>query len=319
MASPGPPPAVSVIIPAYRSEPTVAGCLAALAAQTFRSHEVLVVDSGPGEETERIVSEGFPWVRYRRSGGRLLPHAARNLGVELARAELLVFTDPDVYARPDWLARLVAGYQATGEVVVGAIECFGERWLDQGIHLCKFSKWLPAQRPRQVDMSPTANMLVSRRHFDAAGGLPGDQLLGDVSLSRRLVAGGRRLWLQPDAVVEHHHLQRLGSFLVERYRRGRLFGELRCATLPPGRGGPLAYLLATVLPIRLPRILALVAMHAARAGRVRQYLSTLPVVAAGHATSLAGEAAIYARRLVGAGRLPGVARMAGEPGDIQPP
>jgi GT2 family glycosyltransferase len=276
----------------------VAGCLAALDAQTFREREVLVVDSSPDDRTERIVRERFPEVGYCRSPRRLLPHAARNRGVELAHGELLVFTDPDVYARPDWLARLVAAHRANGEVVAGGLACFGRRWLDRGVHLCKFSKWLPAQARRRVDMSPTANMLVSRRDLIAARGFPGDLLLGDVVLSERLQANGRQLWLEPAAVVEHHHLHGLRSFLAERFHRGRLFGELRSGRLGARRARLLGYLLVTALPVRLPRILLLVGVHATRAGCLPTYLATFPVVLAGHAASLAGEAAAYAHRLL---------------------
>ena len=294
---PAPPPAVSIVIPAYRSDRTVAGCLAALARQSFRDREVVLVDSSPDDATQRIVRESFPWVRYERAAGRLLPHAARNRGVDLARADLLVFTDPDVYAHPDWLARLHAAHRATGEVVVGGIACFGRRWLDQGIHLCKFSKWLPGGPPRPLDMGPTANLLVSRADFRAAAGFPGTQLLGDVTFSRRLAAAGKALLLQPDAVVEHHHLHTFASFLAERYRRGRLFGELRCSWLAGRRGALLGYLLVTALPVRLARIMGLVAAHAARAGQTGTYLATLPITLAGHAAALAGEAVTYARRL----------------------
>ena len=297
-------PAVSVVIPAYRSHETLAGCLEALSRQTFRDFEVIVVDSSPqviSGIAERIVRERFPWVRFEASAGRLLPHAARNRGVELARGEILVFTDPDVYARADWLERLVAAHRATGEPVVGALACHGPRWLDQGIHLCKFSKWLPGGRPREVDMSPTANMLISRRQFAAAGEFPGHEFLGDVTFSRGLRERGRRLGFEPGAVVEHHHLQSFAGFLRERFTRGRMYGDLRLGWLgrrgDGRRGAALAWLTVTVLPIRLARILALVGLHTWRGGRTGRYLSTLPVVAAGHAASLAGEAAAYARSL----------------------
>lgn len=56
--------------------------------------------------------------------------------------------------------------------------------------------------------------------------------------------------------------------------------------------------MASLLPVRLPRILALVALHAARAGWTGRLLATLPVVAAGHAATLAGESAAYLRRLL---------------------
>ncbi|HKI03353.1 MAG TPA: glycosyltransferase [Thermoanaerobaculia bacterium] len=297
MSDDGPRPALSVVIPAYDSHDTLAGCLEALERQTFRNFETIVVDSGPDGTSERIVAERFPWVRFERSARRLLPHAARNRGVELARAELIVFTDPDIYARPGWLERLLDAYRATGEVVVGALACHGDLWRDQGIHLCKFSKWLPGGRPRSLDMSPTANMLIAKKRLAEAGGLPGDEMLGDVVLSRGVLERGGRLWFEPRAVVEHHHLQGVRSYLRERYTRGKMFGEMRAGWLGDRRGRLLLYLAVTVLPVRLARILALVGLHAGQAGQTGRFVSTLPLMMAGHGASLAGEAAAYARRL----------------------
>lgn len=288
-------PLVSVVIPAWGSQSTIAGCLKALAGQSFQDFETIVIDSSPGDEAERIVREGFPEVRFERSPRRLLPHAARNRGAELARGGLLVFTDPDCYARPDWLERLVAAHRRTGGAVVGALACHGRRWRDQGLHLCKFSKWLPAGNLRPVDMSPTANMLISREDFAAAGGFPGEQMLGDVVLSWMLRDRGRTLWLAPDAVVAHHHTQSFGDFLTERLTRGRMYGELRSARLRDRPGVLLLYLVTAILPIRLPRILGLVAGHAVRARQGRLFIATLPIVTAGHAAALAGEAAAYLR------------------------
>ena len=290
-------PVLSVVIPAYNSHDTLAGCLESLERQSFRDFEVVIVDSGPDGTSQRIAAERFPWVRFERSSRRLFPHAARNRGVELARADLLVFTDPDCYAHADWLERLLAAHRQAGDVVVGALACYGRRWTDQGIHICKFSKWLPGGQPRTVDMSPTANMLITRRDFVVAGGLPGEEMLGDVTLSRELRSGGCELAFEPAAVVEHHHIQTVKGFLRERYTRGKMFGDLRWLWIGRRRSTALGYLLVTLFPVRLARITALVGSHAWRAGQTGLYLATLPLVLMGHGASLAGEAAAYLRRL----------------------
>ncbi|MCL4807760.1 MAG: glycosyltransferase [Thermoanaerobaculia bacterium] len=283
-------PRVSVVYPAFRSEATVAGCLAALRRQTYEDFEVVLVDSGPGAGTAAIVRRDFPEVRCHVSESRLLPHAARNLGVTLARGELLVFSDPDTYARPDWLERLVATWERTGDVVVGAIANHGRRWLDTGVHLCKFSKVLPGGPSRPVDNAPTANLLCSREDFEAIGPIPADVMQGDASWSRNALAAGRRLTFAPDAVVEHHHLETLGGFLSERLRRGRELGRMRREW---ERGRPVRLALvaaATVLPVRAVRIAALVTGQCARAGCLADLARTAPLVAAGHLASLWGEA-----------------------------
>lgn len=290
-------PRVAVILPAYRSEETVEACLDALAAQTFRDFETVLVDSDPAGRSAAVAEARHAWVRVLRHPQRLLPHAARNLGVAHTRGELLVFSDPDIYTHPDWLACLVRTYAGGGRVVVGALDCFGRGWLERGMHLCKFAKWLPGGAPRPVDMSPTGNMLVARADFERAGGLPGELLLGDVELSRRLRALGLHLDFQPAAVGRHHHTYGLRAFLRERYDRGVLFGELRAGwwqRRPLRLGLALAW---TLLPFRLLRILGIVGVQAARAGWLGWLALTWPLVAAGHAAALLGEARGYLRAL----------------------
>jgi GT2 family glycosyltransferase len=244
-----------------------------------------------------VVRERCPDVNYWHSPRRLYPHAARNEGVRRTSAEILVFTDPDTYAQPDWLEQMLRAHDETGEAVVGAIDCAGKRWLDRGIHISKFSKWLPGRGRRKVDMGPTAALLVRRSDHDAAGGFSDDLILGDVEYSWTLQAQGLGLVFEPRAVVEHHHLQSFGSFIRERWTRGIMYGDLRAAHRADGGLGLLGWFLVTALPVRFVRNAVLVTVQCSRAPRLLELASTAPVVAAGYAASLGGEALAYARRL----------------------
>jgi len=290
-------PEVSVIIPAYHSQDTIAFCLQTLRAQTYRDFETIVVDSSPDARSEEIVRSGFPEVLFIRSPKRLLPHAARNKGAAQARGSLFVFTDPDVSFDSRWLEALVRSHRGSGGPISGAIDCLGSRWLDGGVHLCKFSKWLPGGSPRLIDCAPTANLLVTRAVYEAIGGFRDEEFLGDLIFSWEARRRGERLQFEPAAVVFHEHRHRVGSFLRERFERGILFAGVRMRWLGSRRRTALFYLAVSVLPIRYPRILALVAGHAWRAGWRRRYLSTFPLFAAGHAASLAGESLGYLRFL----------------------
>lgn len=291
-------PAVSVVIPAYRSHATIGRCLSALRVQTHRDFEVVVVDSSPDERTAELVSTGFPEVTFEHSQVRLLPHAARNRGVELAHGALLVFTDPDVYADRGWLAALLSAHRSSGQPVVGALACHGNGWTDTAIHLCKFSKWLPGgSSPRSLDMGPTAALLVPRELFDRLGGFSGDYLLADALLSWEARRRGCVLWFEPRAVAEHHHDSGWRGFLHERFVRGVLFGDMRAAWKGHRWRHDLLFLAASLSLARLPRIAVLMARHAARAGMLGRFLSTAPLSLAGQACGLLGEGMAYGRRL----------------------
>jgi GT2 family glycosyltransferase len=210
-----------------------------------------------------------------------------------------VFTDPDVYARPDWLEQLLDAHRRSGPIVVGAVACHGRRWRDVGIHLCKFAAWLPGGPPREVDNAPTVNLLCTRPVFEAVGPFPGDVMAGDAAWSWRARECGFALPFAPDAVVEHHHLETVGGFLRERHSRGRSFAAMRGAERRLRRRDDFALLVASVLPVRLVSALVLTVRHAARSGLLSDLARTFPLVLVGHALSLFGEATTHARRFAG--------------------
>ncbi len=290
-------PTVSVLVSAYLSHETIGAFLEALRQQTYRDFETVVVDSSPDERTARAV-EAFPEVSLVRSKERLRPHHARNLGIRSCRGELLVCFDPDVYPQPQCLEKLVAAFLESGQPISGAIDSWGRGWLETGIHLTKFAKWLPGQPVIPVDVGPTCNLLVSREMFDRVGGFDsGHVMLADAWFSWELARHGWEVRLEPTAVVAHHHLSDARAFLAERYGRGTMFATMRLQWEGRGRGRALLWLAVSALPIRLPRILVLVARQAARAGRLGDFWRTLPLITLGHQASLLGEARGYARAL----------------------
>lgn len=94
---------ISVVIPTYNRPAELRACLAGFAAQTVPREvfEVVVVDDGSTESMEPLVLEFEPSLnvvfrRIANSG----PSVARNMGIECARAPLLVLYDDDLCPRP---------------------------------------------------------------------------------------------------------------------------------------------------------------------------------------------------------------------------
>jgi len=281
-------PRVSVIVPAYYSHATIRLCLDALGRQTFRDFEIIVVNSSPEAATGELVAREFPDVRFVQSPHRLLPHAARNLGVGLARGMLLVFTDPDCEAVPTWLQGLVAAYDRGHRVVGGSIEPGGRGWLESGTHLCKFS-WvlcgLP-EGPRWI--LPSANVAYDRSVWEAAGPLDPTRFCGDALLSWKAAAVGHQPWFEPRAVVRHHHDQTLGDCWRERYGRGREFAVMRIEWEGWSRPHAAAQMMLT--PLRVAVVLARAGVHSFVSGWTARWIATLPAQAVGQVAWCLGEA-----------------------------
>jgi mycofactocin glycosyltransferase len=287
---------VSVIIPSFESQATARATLLSLRGQTFRDFETILVDSGLSDEVARIAGE-FPEVRYHRSEKRLLPHAARNVGTTLARSDVLVFTDPDVVAAPDWLEKLIATCRRVITPVAGAVASLQKGWLETGIHLAKFDLWLPGGRPRTVPVAASVNFLCNRHLLQRAGGFDGREMIGDTVLSWDLIRLGQTLQFAPDAIVYHDHRSSFVGLLRERFARGADFARLRSAREHWSAKKTMAILVVSILPLRLIKLLARAFICSWRGGCVFDWLRTIPVITAGHAAWLAGESAEYWRRL----------------------
>ena len=286
-------PRASVIIPAYESQGTIANTLRALRAQEFVEFETVVVDSSPGDATEILVDAEFPEITYERSPRRLIPHEARNRGVELARGELLVFTDPDCVPHPDWLGNLVRVHDGGHPVVAGAIEDAGSRWFGRGVHLTKFSPWIGGGTPGPRADLATANLLWSRSAWERFGPFPTDRWCGDTELCWRARESGVELRFEPAAVVDHEHEVDLAGFIRERRARGEDFGGMRASHDRWSRLTAAARVATSPL---VPLVLLVRGLaNAARAGRLREGLATAPLQLVGYAAWALGEVRAYLR------------------------
>src|SRR5689334_3298813 len=96
---------ISVIIPAFNAAAHLAQCLDSVIAQHGMRLDVIVVDDGSSDGTRSLINRYRRRVRYLRTARRVGPSAARNLGAQAARHDLLAFFDADDMMAPGRLAR----------------------------------------------------------------------------------------------------------------------------------------------------------------------------------------------------------------------
>ncbi|MFC7068751.1 glycosyltransferase [Halobaculum lipolyticum] len=101
-----PDPLVSVVVVTYNSASTVGETLSSLAEQTYPDdrYEVLVVDGGSSDDTERVVA-GYDASFHVVDGGTI--GACRNRGIDTADGRYVAFTDSDCAVPATWLRSLV--------------------------------------------------------------------------------------------------------------------------------------------------------------------------------------------------------------------
>lgn len=110
------PASVSVIIPVYDRPAVFLRCLDAIAAQTYSSLEVIVVNDGsPQTKQIRAIAQGHPvTAAYIEQENRGAP-AARNEGFRHAKGEYVLFCDADTLMEPTMIAQLVGALHAHSE------------------------------------------------------------------------------------------------------------------------------------------------------------------------------------------------------------
>ena len=98
-------PAVSVIIPAYKTAGLIAGCLDTVFAQTYTDFEAVVINDGSPDtpELERVLAPYMDRIVYIKQENKRAA-GARNNGIRQARGAFVALLDSDDTWYPNHLA-----------------------------------------------------------------------------------------------------------------------------------------------------------------------------------------------------------------------
>ncbi|MGA7936532.1 MAG: glycosyltransferase [Kovacikia sp.] len=225
----------SVVIPTYNRKPILEKCLKALEAQRFNpaliaGYEVVVVDDGSTDGTVawlQAVASEFPHVRLIQQDHQG-PAAARNLGVEKAAGDTIIFIDSDLVVTERFLQSHAEALRQ-GEEALGSDRLFT---YGRVINTCNFEN--PTAEPFKVtDFSQaffaTGNVAIARIWLEQAGLFDRRfQLYGweDLELGVRLKQLGLTLIKCPEAVGYHWHppftLDQIPNLIEKEIQRGRM-------------------------------------------------------------------------------------------------
>ena len=216
-------PVLSAVVFAYRNEDTILRAVSSVVEQDFdEPFEVIVATSG-GDGAGKLVHEHFPDVRVIESPVRLLPGGGRNLGITLARGEIVAFLEGDCIARPGWIRSRVAAHRAGHEAVASTVAVANPEHATARAtaYLCyenrlEGSPQGPAGIPRSYGLSLTREVLNRAGPFDEALRIEEDTLMAE-----RLREVGVSAWFEPSVCIEHLGPTRLRDFLREQASRGR--------------------------------------------------------------------------------------------------
>lgn len=210
---------ITAAVPCYNAERFIAGCIESLLAQSRPPDEILVVDDGSTDRTGQVLArlQGVRVITLAQNKG--VAHA-RNVLLNNASGEAIVFIDADTVADPDLIRELEAYYEEGAAGVGGrAIEAAGDSLADRWrrLHACQGHG---DEFKASVDFlwgvcsSYRRQVLLEAGGFDERFRTNGE----DAEMGFRLNRVGKRLAYTPDALVHHQRTDNIISLCKMMYR-----------------------------------------------------------------------------------------------------
>jgi peptidoglycan/xylan/chitin deacetylase (PgdA/CDA1 family)/GT2 family glycosyltransferase len=230
-------PVLTAVVFGYRNEATILRAVGSLVEQPCAEPFEVVVATSGGDRTAEVIRAEFPEVRVAESPTRLFPGGVRNLGITMARGQIIAFLEADCVARPGWVENRIALHRAGHQSVASALANnpgdgpAGRAWLYL-VHSAR----LTGHEPGPTARYQAYGLSFTRELLDRAG--PFDEMLRtdeDTLMAERLDNLGVESWFDPSVCIEHVGPPNVAALLRDQYSRGRLGSWQEILVEPPGR------------------------------------------------------------------------------------
>ena len=215
---------VSVVMTVRNDAPACAVTLDSLSQQSLSPDEIVVVDGGSTDETVSMIrrrSEDDSRIRLIESPGSNIARG-RNLAVAAATGDLIACTDAGCRLAPDWLAKLVAPFEADIEVefVAGMYRVEGGTLLERVVGLATMRGQLEPVNPDTFHPS-ARSMACTKALWSRVGGWP--EWIGyseDTLFDQKVERLGVRSAFAGDAIVHWRPRGSIRAIARQFYRYG---------------------------------------------------------------------------------------------------
>ena len=222
-------PKASVVVCSYNGAKTLDRCLTSLKEINYPNYEVILVDDGSTDDTQEIAAR-HPWVKNIRQENKGLSFA-RNVGAHSSGGDVIVYTDSDCMADPDWLYYLMGTLLSGDYAGVGGpnISPPAENWVQACVSAAPGGPNHVLLTDVVAEHIPGCNMAFHRWAFDQVGGFdPEYRKAGDdVDFCWRLQQSGGVIAFSPAAIVWHYRRFTLQAFRKQQEGYGEAESMLR--------------------------------------------------------------------------------------------
>jgi hypothetical protein len=214
----------------YRNAATIAETVASIDAQRPSGDpdalEIVVVTSGPDSGCD-IVRRQWPSITIIEVAQRMMPGAARNLGVAAATGDVVAFIAADCCAEAGWVSERRRIHGDGHRAVASSIVPIGHHPATLASWLLLSSKRLPGyaaevvqpDSPRRHSLSYDRNRLIAMGPFDESL-----RIGEDTDMANRWHQSGEQVWFAPSVRLANRGPATIRELLRDQHRRGVLVG-----------------------------------------------------------------------------------------------
>ena len=212
---------ISVIVPVFNGEQTIAECIQSLLNIEYPDdrYEIIIVDNNSTDNTKKIV-EKYPvkLLSETKRGS----YAARNAGIRAAKGDIVAFTDSDCIVDKNWLYGIIKKLDDVevggvgGKVIAYNPVTIVERYL-ASISALDPEFAVKGEKPLIVTANAAYKLETLRKV-----GLFDDSFTsgGDWDMSWRVFQQGYKIVYEPDAIVYHKHRSDFKGLFFQEFKYG---------------------------------------------------------------------------------------------------
>lgn len=225
-------PFVSIIVPVYNEEKVVADSVKSLLDLNYSNYEIIIVNDGSTDKTKEVAEQlvGYQKGRYsdikislidKPNGGK---SKALNAGIMNSKADFVLCMDGDSQLSPDSL-RLAVRHFINPEIgaVAGNVKVMNRRNFFTDLQALEYIEGLNMARSAQsfvslVNIIPGPIGLFRKKAIETAGYYSSDTFAEDADLTLKILAGGWKIYYEPNSVSYTEAPAKLQQLMKQRYR-----------------------------------------------------------------------------------------------------
>lgn len=213
-------PVISVIVPVYKVEQFIDRCVDSILSQTFSDFELFLVDDGSPDKCGEICDEYAKKddriiVIHKENGGL---SDARNVAIDVAKGDYLIFIDSDDYVSDNHLESLYTALKETdSDMAVANITSFSDEKIDEEFYKPTESrKVLSGKEVFSTIYQPCAQAKLYKRSLFDGIRYPVGRLYEDTFIYHDILARVNSLVLT--GINTYYYLVRRDSIMHQEYK-----------------------------------------------------------------------------------------------------